>query len=68
MMDGVPSKVNVFLAESVYPVSMFFLQMVSNPGHGTRIARGWEWYKSDQHESMLIKFTCRYSSHWCHKS
>ena len=29
-----------------------------NPGHGTKIARGLVWYKSDQHESMLIKFTC----------
>ena len=38
------------------------------PGHGTRIARGLVWYKGDQHESMLIKFTYRYSSHWCHKS
>ena len=47
-------------------VSLLVLQdiLVTAP----KIARGWEWYKSDQHESMLIKFTCRYSSHWCRKS
>ena len=28
----------------------------NNPGHGTKIARGWEWYRSDQHKFMSI--TC----------
>ena len=59
MMDGVPSKVNVLLQVVSYPWLMFFLRKVSNlelislafflwkvsnPGHGTKVARGSDWY------------------------
>ena len=94
-----------------HPGLIFFLQMVSHPGqfpycswmvsypgHGTRIARGFVRYKGYQrllirsiseflnpvpqemswHQNckrigmvqllvMSIKFTCRYSSTWCHE-
>ena len=48
MMDGVPSRVNVLFADSVQSWSMFFLQIVSYPGHGTRIARGFVRYKGEK--------------------
>ena len=40
-----PILVNVLFMESVQSWSMFSLRKVSNPGHGTKIARGWDWYK-----------------------
>ena len=46
-MDCVQSWSVFFLWKVSYPVLislLFFLWIVSNPGHGTRIARGLDWY------------------------
>ena len=46
-MDCVQSWVTFFLwkvSNLVLISLLFFLWIVSNPGHGTRIARGWDWY------------------------
>ena len=59
MMDGVPSKVNVLLQIVSYPLLMFFLQKVSNPGHGTRIARGLDGYTRYQSKVISISL-CLY--------
>ena len=44
-----------FLWKVSNPGLMFFLWKVSNPGHGTKIARGWDWYTGYQHKFMSIK-------------
>ena len=46
-----------------HPGLIFFLQMVSHPGHATKLARGW-----DGTDTIHDKFTCRYSSTWCHNN
>ena len=40
---------------------------VSNPGHGTKIARGLDWYTGYQHKFMSINSIRRYSSTWCRR-
>ena len=63
MMDGVPSKVNVLLQVVSYPGLMFFSQKVSNPGHGTKVARGLDGYTGYQSAIiMILQSTHRYSS------
>ena len=63
MMDGVPSKVNVLLRKASNPVLMsllFFLWIVSNPGHGTKIARGLDGYTDIGYCSLglLLNYDC----------
>ena len=45
-----------------HPGLIFFLWMVSHPGYGTKIMRGKRMGTNTIHN----KFTCRYSSTWCH--
>ena len=56
---------HILFINGVQSCVMFFLWIVSNPGHGTRIARGFVRYKGYQHGFMSIRSISKFLNQNC---